>query len=338
VSEPKLDLGSLRAFLDRSGVPVAGQLASSIITGGRSNLTYRVSDGTSTWVLRRPPAAGLSPSAHDVGREYGVIAALADTAVPVAPVIVRCDDPAVLGVPFTLVEFVPGTVLVTQRDLDVIDDAQVADCHRELIRVLSALHAIDPDSVGLGQLGRPDGFAARQVQRWRKQWDYVRTRELSDVDGLFRALEARVPARSDSAIVHGDYRVDNSLLDPNDLGQMLALVDWEMATLGDPLTDLGTMCAYQNHEFDQVVGAPAASTSPRWPNSQQILQDYAVHSGRDLSDIPFYLALAHFKLAVVAEGIHSRHLAGAGTGAGFETAGLAVPGLLAAGLAALGGS
>jgi aminoglycoside phosphotransferase (APT) family kinase protein len=333
-----LDLAALRSYLLGRGVPVVGELTAHQITGGRSNLTYRIADDVSTWVLRRPPLAGLTPSAHDVGREYAVIEALAGTDVPVAAVVVRCDEPSVIGAPFTLVDFVSGSVLVTQRDLTTLDDADLDRCHLELIRVLADLHAVDPVDVGLENLGRPEGFAARQVRRWRSQWDHVGTRDLPDLDRLFSALVERIPAGADSTIVHGDYRVDNTILDASEPGRVLALVDWEMSTLGDPLTDLGTLCAYQHPAFDHVVGEPAASTSPRWPRPDVILQDYAVASGRTVSDVPFYLGLGYFKLAVIAEGIHSRHLAGAGVGPGFDTAGLSVPDLVAAGLATVGRS
>jgi aminoglycoside phosphotransferase (APT) family kinase protein len=328
------DLGRLRRYLSENGLPDVGELSASEIAGGRSNLTFRISDRRGSWVLRRPPLAA-SAGAHDVAREYVVVAALASTAVPVASVVARCDDPSVLGAPFTVVEYVDGRTLRTAAELASLTDDQIADCQRELTRVLVALHAVAPEEVGLRSFGRPEGFAGRQVRLWRRQWDTVATRELPDVDRLFRALETRIPETADSSIVHGDFRVDNTLLDPVDPGRVLALIDWEMATLGDPLTDIATMCAYQNPAFDEVVGEAAASTSSRWPDASRLLADYSDASGRPLGDTGFYLGLAHFKLAIIAEGIASRHRVGSGQEAGYATSHLAVPELLAAGLSAL---
>jgi aminoglycoside phosphotransferase (APT) family kinase protein len=334
-SLPGLDLPALRRFLEDAGVPLAGELSATAISGGRSNLTYRISDGQSAWVLRRPPTAGLTPSAHDVGREYRVVAALAGSAVPVAPAVAHCDDPAVMGAPFAVVGFVPGQVLRTRDDLSAQTDEALAATNAELVRVLVELHAVDYAAVGLGEFGRPDGFFARQVRRWRQQWDHVAATHLPDVDRLHDALAERIPRSGDATIVHGDYRIDNTLLDADDVGRIRAVVDWELSTLGDPLTDVAMMCVYQHPDFDHVVGEPAASTSPRWPGADDIAQEYATRSGRDLSNFQAYLGLGYFKLAVIAEGIASRHRAGAGSGAGYDSAGNAVPGLLAAGLAAL---
>jgi aminoglycoside phosphotransferase (APT) family kinase protein len=335
---PELDLAALSEFLGQSGVPVVGELMATLITGGRSNLTFRVADAQSSWVLRRPPIAGLTPSAHDVGREYQVVAALQQTGVPVADAVAFCADPAVIGAPFALVSFVPGRVLRVQDDLAALSDHDLAGVGAELIRVLVELHAVPYAECGLAEFGRPDGFFARQVKRWRQQWDLVSVADQPDVDRLHGALAQRIPTSAGATIVHGDYRIDNTLLDPHDSGRMLALVDWEMSTLGDPLTDLALLCVYQHPAFDHVVGDPAASTSTRWSSPDDIAQAYATRSGRDLVDFDAYLGLAYFKLAVIAEGIAARHRAGAGSGAGFDTAGQAVPGLLAAGIAVLQGA
>jgi aminoglycoside phosphotransferase (APT) family kinase protein len=334
----ELDLSALRTYLLGHGMPPAGELTATAINGGRSNLTYRVTDGQTSWVLRRPPTGGLTPSAHDVGREYRIVAALQGSPVPVAPAVAYCADPSVLGWPFAVVGFIPGRVLRVQDDLTAVDDGDLGRIGAELIRVLVALHAVPFAERGLSDFGRPEGFFGRQVRRWRQQWDLVSIREQPDVDRLHAGLIERTPAVADASIVHGDYRIDNTLLDHGDPGHMLALVDWEMSTIGDPLTDVAMLCVYQHPAFDHVVGEPAASTSPRWPKPAQIAQAYAQHSGRDLADFDAYLALAHLKLAVIAEGIAARHRAGAGRGAGFETAGEAVPDLLADGLAVLRGA
>jgi aminoglycoside phosphotransferase (APT) family kinase protein len=335
---PELDLVAVRAYLLELGVPVTGELTATLITGGRSNLTYRLADDRAAWVLRRPPTHGLTPSAHDVGREYRIVDALQGSTVPVATTVGYCPDPAVLGAPFTVVEFVPGRVIRVQDDLVDVDDDQLGHISEELIRALVELHAVPYAERGLADFGRPEGFFARQAKRWRQQWDLVTIRDLPDVDRLHGALVERVPAAASGSIVHGDYRIDNTLLERTDPGRMLAMVDWEMSTIGDPLTDVAMMCVYQHPAFDHVVGEPAASTSPRWPTSDQICQTYAERSGRDLADFNAYLGLAYFKLAVIAEGIAARHRAGAGTGTGYDTAGEAVPDLLAAGVAIMQGA
>ncbi len=342
MSEPNderaaLDLDALRGYLADQGIPILGPLTATVITGGRSNLTFKVHDDMHAWVVRRPPTAGLTPSAHDVGREFRIVEALQRTAVPVAPAIANCADASVMGFPFSVVGYVPGRVLRTQVDLTGLSKGEISRCHREMIRVLVELHAVSYRDVGLEEFGRPEGFVERQVRRWRQQWTRVATRELVEVDRLYRSLCGRLPPPMEASLVHGDYRIDNTLLDPRNVGRVLALVDWEMATLGDPLTDVATMCAYRHPEFDHVVGEPAASTSDRWPTVDKIVEDYGAESGRDLCNFDFYMGLAYFKLAVIAEGIGSRYLAGAGDGPGYSTAAKSVPGLLAAGLSALSG-
>lgn len=329
-----IDLGVVATVLREQGVQLRGPLRAELVAGGRSNLTYRVEDGTEAWVVRRPPLAGLTPSAHDVGREFAVVDALQGSAVPVARTLASVG-PEATGAPFTVVSFVEGRVLRTQADLADLTDEQLARTHTELVRVLAALHEVDPAAVGLGDFGRPEGYLARQLRRWRQQWDHVRGRDLPDLDLLHARLEERLPAEGAATIVHGDYRVDNTLLTPR-ADRVLAVVDWEMSTLGDPLADVATMCAYQHPDFDHLAGEPAACTSPRWPRAERIAEDYARASGRDLGDFDFYRALAFLKLAVVAEGIDARFRAGVGQGPGFATSGLAVPALVAAGLDVLG--
>ncbi|WP_420879307.1 phosphotransferase family protein [Rhodococcus sp. (in: high G+C Gram-positive bacteria)] len=330
-----LDLGALQRFLGDSSIAVAGDLRARLISGGKSNLTFEVSDGVSRWVLRRPPTAGLTPSAHDVAREFRVCAALQDSAVPVAPTVVLCEDESVLGAPFAMTGFVDGQVIRTVDDLEALSGVQVDACVRELVRVLAALHAVDHRAVGLEGFGRPDGFLSRQVALWARQWERVKTRELPDLDRLHGLLRDAVPAGSRTAIVHGDYRIDNTLVAADDPGRVVAVVDWELSTLGDPLADLAQMCVYRHPALDVILGEPAAWTSPRLPAADAIAQMYSAATGTPLDRWGFYLGLANFKLAVIAEGITHRHLAGATTGEGFAHACEAVPPLVAAGLAAL---
>lgn len=329
-----LDLPRLREYL-AAHVPVTGELRAELIAGGRSNLTYRVTDDRSDWVLRRPPLGNLTPSAHDMEREYRVVAALVDSAVPVARAVVYCADPAVIGAPFAVVEHVGGRVIRTRDDLADLTDADVHRCAFALVDVLVELHAVDPEAAGLGTFGRPDGYLGRQVRRWYDQWTRVATRELPDLETLHDRLVEGCPDDSGSAIVHGDLRVDNAILDAGDVGTVRALVDWEMSTLGDPLADLALHVVYRDPAFDPVLGGNGAASSDRMPSPDQLIERYVTRSGRDPGSLAFVLGLGYFKSAVIAEGIHQRFVAGHTVGTGFETVGGAVPQLAAAGLAAL---
>ncbi|MDN5918168.1 MAG: phosphotransferase family protein [Pseudonocardia sp.] len=330
-----LDLPRLQDYLETQ-VPGTGQLRAELIVGGRSNLTYRITDGRSDWVLRRPPLGGLTPSAHDMEREYRVVDALQPTMVPVASTVVHTEDTSVIGAPFAVVGHVSGQVLRSRADLEPLSDDDVHRCADALVDTLVDLHAVDPAAVGLATFGRPAGYLERQVRRWHDQWSRVATRELPDIDRLHGRLAATCPADSGSAIVHGDFRVDNAILDQDDVGVVRAVVDWEMATLGDPLADIALHVVYSDPAFDPVLGGDAASTSPRMPSREHLIERYARGSGRDVGNLSFALGLGYFKIAVIAEGIHARYVAGHTVGSGFETVGEAVPALVSGGLAALG--
>jgi aminoglycoside phosphotransferase (APT) family kinase protein len=329
MSLPGMDIDAVARLLADHGVRVRGPLTAEQISGGRSNLTFKVSDGVSTWVLRRPPTAGLTPSAHDMAREYTVTTALRGTAVPVAGTVAL--DTEALGTPCTVVDFVPGLVVRDRDDLAALSDAQVAATTDALVDVLAALHAVDHRAVGLETFGRPDGYVARQVRLWARQWEQVRTRDLPDATRLATALLDFAPA-GDVSIVHGDFRIDNTILDPDNPEVVRAVVDWEMSTLGDPLTDLALMCVYRDPALDLVLGCPAAWTSDRLPSADALAQRYATVSGRDPGPWDRYLALANFKLAVIAEGIAYRARQGADAGNGALAAADATGEFLAAGL------
>lgn len=330
-----LDLPALERFFGERVPGFRGGLNAELLQGGRSNLTYLVTDGDTRWVLRRPPLGGLTPSAHDMQREYRVVAALAGSDVPVARAVTFGDADDGLGVPFSVVEHIDGQVIRTREQLHALPDAEIARCAYGLVDVLARLHAVDPDAVGLAGFGRPEGYLTRQVRRWYDQWQRVQTRELADMERLYARLAAACPAESGASIVHGDYRIDNAILDVADPAIVRAVVDWEMATLGDPLADLGLHLVYADPTFSPVLSGSAASTSDRLPARADLAQRYALASGRDLGDLGFYLALGYFKIAVIAEGIHARFKQGLTRGTGFETVGRAVAPLTAAGLRAL---
>ncbi len=335
---PALDAELLRKFLLDKGIDVTGDLEVSLISGGKSNLTFGVTDGATHWVVRRPPTGGLTPSAHDMNREWAVTSALQGTAVPVARTVAIDSEGAVLGAPFTVVEFVDGRVIRTAGELDVLSDDEIARNIDGLVSTLAALHSVDYAAVGLETFGRPEGFTARQVKLWARQWEHVKTEELPDLDRLVALLGDRIPENSRHTIVHGDYRVDNTILSADDPGVVAAVVDWELSTLGDPITDVALMCVYREPIFDQVLGFDAAWTSDRYPSQADLAQRYATATGSDLGDWPFYLALANLKLGVIAAGISHRAHAGASSGDGAEHAGEATAEFIAAGLRVLGGS
>ncbi|GAB18827.1 putative phosphotransferase, partial [Gordonia effusa NBRC 100432] len=213
----------LQQFLRDSGVDVAGDLDVELISGGKSNLTFAVTDGVAKWVVRRPPTGGLTPSAHDMNREWAVTKGLQGTAVPVAATVAIDTDGSVLGAPCTVVEFVDGQVIRTREEVDAFDDAAVEANVGALVDTLAALHAVDYNAVGLGEFGRPDGFAARQVKLWARQWGIVKTRELADIDRLIGALTDRLPTSARNGIVHGDFRCDNTIVAADDPGRVLAV-------------------------------------------------------------------------------------------------------------------
>jgi aminoglycoside phosphotransferase (APT) family kinase protein len=329
-----LDLPAVERFFASHVPGFTGRLSAELLQGGRSNLTFVLTDGRQRWVLRRPPLGGLTPSAHDMGREYQVVAALGGSGVPVARAVALAG-PDVLGVPFSVVEHVDGRVISTTEQLHALSPADIARCAYAVVDVLARLHQVEPGAIGLAEFGRPEGYLARQVRRWYDQWHRVQTRPLDDIDTLHTRLAEDCPAESGASIVHGDYRIDNTILDRDDPAVVLAIVDWEMATLGDPLADLGLHLVYSDPAFAPVLAGSAASTSDRLPPAADIAQRYADASGRELAQLEFYLGLGYFKVAVIAEGIHARHLQGMTRGTGFDSVGEAVAPLAAAGLRAL---
>jgi aminoglycoside phosphotransferase (APT) family kinase protein len=309
----------------------AGTLSATLVAGGKSNLTYALSDGTHRWILRRPPLGHVLATAHDMAREYTVMSALEDTAVPVPRMFALCTDVDVLGAPFYLMEHVDGTPYRFAAELEPLGPERTRGISERLVDTMAALHAIDPVTVGLGDFGRAEGFLGRQVSRWKKQMDASHSRDLPAADELHARLAASVPAESAAGIVHGDYRLDNVLVDEDD--RATAVLDWEMATLGDPLTDLALMLVY--HRLGESAALPLvtnAASAPGFLREQEILARYAAGSDRDLSHFGFYLGLAAYKLAAILEGIHFRHLKGQTVGEGFAGIGDAIHPLLDAGL------
>jgi aminoglycoside phosphotransferase (APT) family kinase protein len=332
---PGVDFGALTKWLDSEHPGLrAGPVDGELITGGKSNLTYRITDGESVWALRRPPLAHVLPSAHDMAREFRVISALGGTDVPVAEAIALCPDPEVLGAPFYLMSFVDGVVFDQADRLAALTPGLAQRACEELVDTLLELHSIDPAGIGLADFGRPDGYLARQVKRWHAQWQASQTSPRPELDRLVERLTATMPAQGAPAIVHGDYRLTNVIY-RKDVTGIAAVVDWEMATLGDPLADVGLLAVYHRLAAVSDGVMPAMSPDNGFLSADQMAARYAEKAGRDLARLDWYIAFGYYKLAVISEGIHYRYLQGKTVGEGFSQMGDRVPQLLDAALALL---
>ena len=304
--------------------PAWKDCSATLIAGGKSNLTFRIDAGTQSVILRRPPLGHVLPTAHDMVREHTVMSALSGTAVPVPRMLHLCTDAAVLGQPFYVMERVDGHVCRESLPAGYADAPEQRGAIGEaLVEVLAALHEVEPEAVGLGEFGRPEGYLERQVRRWMKQWDATRIEGHEPLDALATDLAAQVPATQRSTVVHGDYRLDNTLLHPTEPGRIAAVLDWEMSTLGDPLADLGILLGYWSQADDTgartaATVVPAATVLEGFPTRQEVAELYARRTGLDLTPLPWYAAFAAFKLAVVCAGIVARVRGGAMLGDGFD--------------------
>ncbi len=297
-------------------------LSFEMIAGGRSNLTYRVSDAEGRrWALRRPPLGKTLGSAHDMGREARVVGGLASTPVPVPSVAGFCEDPSVNEAPFYVMDFLPGPILRTVADADPYSDEQRRLIGENVVDTLVAIHDVDPDDAGLGELGKKSDYVARTLHRWGGQWEKSKTRELPLITDVHDRLAARIPEQGPATIVHGDYRLDNMILTEDAKG-VAGVVDWELCTLGDPLADVGLLLVYWAEEGDDMIPLmePATMTSG-FPTREEVKARYAERSGRDLSQIDFFVALGYWKLAIVLEGVFARYMAGGYGSAGAEDEG-----------------
>jgi aminoglycoside phosphotransferase (APT) family kinase protein len=306
-----IDVSGVEAWFALNVPSASPPLRFERIAGGHSNLTFRVSDaGGNRWALRRPPLGKRLGSAHDMAREHKVVSALGATEVPVAPVVGLCQDESVSGAPFYAMEFVEGPVLRGLAEAETFpDEGDRRAIGERVADTLAAIHAVDPDAVGLGDLGRKEDYVARQLHRWQGQWEKSKTRELEAIDSVHERLSARIPKQGPATIVHGDYRLDNMIL--TSAGEVAAVVDWELCTLGDPLADVGLLMAYwPQREDDPVALGQPANLAPGFPTREELLGRYAERSGRDLADLDFFVALGYWKLAIILEGVYARYAAG----------------------------
>jgi aminoglycoside phosphotransferase (APT) family kinase protein len=303
-----IDAAPVTAWLQDRVAGLEPPLAFSLIAGGHSNLTYRFIDRRGgDYVLRRPPLGHVLESAHDMGREHRIVSALAGSNVPVAPTFGLCEDPDVNGAPFYIMGFVSGEVL---HDADVargLSNASRLALGEHVCDVLAKLHLINPDDVGLGELGRKEAYLARQLKRWNKQWEASKTHEIPEMEETSRLLEETMPEQIGATIVHGDYRLGNFIVSE---GRILAVLDWELCTLGDPLADVGYLLNswIQPGEGEDEV---APTSVGGFLTREALCERYTTATGRDLSGINYYRAFSHWRLAAIGQGVYKRYLVGA---------------------------
>lgn len=316
----QLDTTKLRRFLDPLlDERIDGELQARLIAGGRSNPTYELSDRSRQWILRRPPHGLVLPTAHDMAREHRILTALRPTPVPVPVTIGLSNDVEIIGAQFYVMEKLDGVTLRTQQDSAGLTLNQRASFSQSMIEALATLHEVDVDSVGLTDWGRPDGFLERQLRRWRRQWESSRTSDRPEVDQVLEVLHRAMPVTRFPGIVHGDYKADNVMVSRTDPSTILGLLDWEMSTLGDTLADVGMMVSFWDQIGEQFNPISVGVTALEgFPSRDQIVEEYAHIRGIDMPEIDWYIVLADFKLAVILEGIHARHLHGHTTGDDFE--------------------
>jgi aminoglycoside phosphotransferase (APT) family kinase protein len=307
-----LDLPKVSAWLLANVDGLEGPFTADLIAGGRSNLTFAITDAAGRrFVLRRPPMGHVLATAHDMAREHTIITAVGKTDVPVPRTLGLCTDLDVNGAPFYVMDLVDGVVLDSVDKATLLPWGLRVAASEHLVDVLADLHAVDVDAVGLGNLAKRDGYIERQVRRWSTQWDNSKTRELPAIDDVARHLGARMPVQQGVAIAHGDFRFGNCLVDVA-AGRITAVLDWELCTLGDPLADVGYLGVYWSDGND-----PAAlrSNDPTGAGGflsyHDVVERYATRTGRDVSEIGYYVAFSCWRLAVISEGVYARYLHGA---------------------------
>jgi aminoglycoside phosphotransferase (APT) family kinase protein len=312
-----IDVEPVTRWFKENVAPVRAPLDFELIAGGRSNLTFRVTDaGGRQFVLRRPPIAHVLATAHDMGREHRIISALGPTDVPVPEAVGYCGDESVNGRPFYVMSYLEGIVVRDANDAsELLDVPGRRRAGQSLADVLAEIHSVDVDEVGLGDLARRDGYIERQLKRWQSQVDQSRAltgRSIPVLDEVHDILASNVPAQRESTIVHGDYRLDNTMLERE--GQVMAVLDWEICTLGDPLADLGLLMVYWTGPADEAPLGVAPTAVEGFPSRAEMVERYVSRSGRDASNLDYFVAFGYWKLACIVEGVHARYAGGAGGG------------------------
>jgi aminoglycoside phosphotransferase (APT) family kinase protein len=309
---PLLVRRPLEAFLDARGLG-SGPIEAAPVGEGHSNVTYLIRRDGGGWVLRRPPRPPLPPSAHDVLREARLLTAVQDADVRTPDVLATCDDEAVIGAPFYVMECVEGDVMTADVPAALDDEPSRARIGEELIDALVEVHAVDWRACGLEGYGKPTGYLERQLRRFGGLWEHNRTRELPVLDRVTAWLGEHIPQSGEATIVHGDYRLGNTMFAPGAPARLVAIFDWELATIGDPLADVGYLVAtWSQHDDpeDALRGLSAATRRPGFPTRDELIARYEARSGRSMSDVRWYMTLALWKSAVFLEGSYKRRLAG----------------------------
>ncbi len=319
---PGINYATLLPWFNENVAEVESMKA-TVVGHGRSNITYRIEaeDGRS-WVLRRPPLSHVQATAHDMGREFRILSALEPTGFPAPKPYALCTDDSVIGAQFYIMEYVDGFIAIDPNELAKrFDEAARRRIGEELVDVLVRLHTFQPDEIGLSDFGKPNGYLERQVRRFAEQLEAIRYRETPELDELAKRLAASIPPERHAGIVHGDYRLDNAIL--NDDGHLIAVLDWEMCTLGDSLADLGLLRMYWGRPTSAqiAVGSSAVMALPGFPTWEEAAARYEEKSGVSLANLDFYTVLAHFKLGVILENMYKRFLGGGTVGTGFEVIG-----------------
>ncbi len=311
-----IDAAGVTAWFEEHVPAVSPPLRFDLIAGGHSNLTFAVSDDDGhRWVLRRPPLGQVLATAHDMSREHRIISALGPTDVPVPPTVGLCTDDAVNGAPFYVMDFVDGRVVRGASDAAALTAEQRRRAGESLVDVMAAIHSVDVDAVGLGDLGRKEDYVARQLKRWYSQFQGSDAQVdgglgLDVVHQVHDRLAASIPPQQGAAIVHGDYRLDNCMLDAD--GSVEAVLDWEICTLGDPLADVGLLWVYWSDPDERAVLPQASPTAlDGFPRKAELIERYAALSDRDLSSLPFYVAFGYWKLTCIIAGVYARYAGGA---------------------------
>ena len=306
-----IDVAKVEAWLNANIEGAHGPYTYSLIAGGRSNLTFHVSDSRGLqMVLRRPPLGHVLATAHDMAREHRIISAVGKTNVPVPKTLGVCIDDSVNGAPFYVMSYVAGVVLDSPEKGELLPEHLRTTTSEHLIDVLADLHSVDIDEVGLGNLAKREGYVERQVKRWSTQWVNSKTRELPAIEEVARLLAANIPVQKDVCIAHGDFRFGNCLVDTS-IGRISGVLDWELCTLGDPLADLGYIGVYWTNPGLPNKRANDPSGLSGFPTYEHLVERYAQRTGRDVSNIGYYRAFSSFRLAVISEGVYARYLHGA---------------------------
>jgi aminoglycoside phosphotransferase (APT) family kinase protein len=331
-SGEEINVASLEGYLRGKLPEASGPLTVEQFPGGHSNLTYCLRMGGREYVLRRPPVGPVAPTAHDMIREYRVLKALQGHFPPAPEPYVLCEDPSVIGVPFYVMERRRGIVIRREipEELEAMGDPEGVGrtISTAMVDTLVALHGVDYVKAGLGDLGKPVGFVERQVKGWAGRWQLAKTREVPEIDWLAKFLAERIPPSPPPTLLHNDYKLDNVMLHPSDPSRIIAVLDWEMCTVGDPLIDVGLMLAYWPRPDDSVarqLSISSFTTHPGFFSRQEMLDRYAEKTGRDVRSIGFYETFALYKLTVVLEQIYCRYVRGQTRDERFASLKTAVP-------------